>query len=140
METSHEVKYWINEADGVLTELTAAASSLNNATAANVTAQKELRDVQKVLKEAEHEIIIIAEDSGELKGAKTSKVYVMRCAALVADNHREGGALHFEAQMVAKADGAALQTEIFIEQARTSFSAARHATDLHTAILRALAH
>ena len=140
METSHEVKYWVNEADKALGELAAAATMLHNATAADITAQKELRDVQKVLKSAEHEMIIEAEDEGLLPGAKTSKVYAMRCEALVADNHRDGGALHAEAKIVAEADSAALQTEIEIEQARTAYSAARHATELHTAILRALAN
>ena len=36
----------------------------------------------------------------------------MRCEALIAANNREGGALHAEAQIVAQADGVALQTEI----------------------------
>ena len=148
METSYTVKSgidpavvtWVNEADKALGELAAAATMLHNATAADITAQKELRDVQKALKTAEHEMIIEAEDEGLLPGAKTSKVYAMRCEALVADNHRDGGALHAEAQIVAEADSAALQTEIEIEQARTAYSAARHATELHTAILRALAN
>lgn len=137
------IEMHIQDAEGILSQLTTAAARLGAAIEEDLMTKRQLSEANKALSAAESEIVMEAEyasqdKAGPLAGiAKTSKAYGFALDALLTKERANGSSVGFYAREVRRLEAVADNAAIEREQATVQFSAIRHAADLMAAILKA---
>lgn len=143
MRTNH-FQSLIDQCDELLTRLDATAEELAAAISSDISFKRQLREAEETLSQREAEYITEAvmqaqQKQGPLAGiATTSPAFKAACEKLVANAYQNGISQHYR-QVIglrAQADDAQARREIL----GTRFSAMKHAADLRTAMLNALAN
>ena len=137
------IELHIQDAQGILDQLPAAAARLGAAIEDDIMTKRQLSEANKALASAEAEVVMEAEyasqdKAGPLAGvAKTSKAYGYALDTLLTKERANGSAIGYAAKELRRLEAVADNAAIEREQATVQFSAVRHAADLMAAILKA---
>jgi hypothetical protein len=139
----NHLKPILDECNGLIERIAATAEELAAAISADISFKRQLREAEEALSQREAEyiteaVILAQQKQGPLAGiATTSPAFKAACETLVASAHQNGISLHYRQviSLRAQADDAQARREIL----GTRFSAIKHAADLRSAMLNALA-